>query len=181
MRVLETQLPGVLIIEPQVFGDERGFFKESFQLSRYRELGIRDNFVQDNFSKSKRGVLRGLHFQTRQPQGKLVSCVDGAVYDVAVDITPSSATFGCFVGVELSGENHKQLWIPAGYAHGFCVVSETAIFHYKCTDFYDAGSEAGVRWDDVDIGIGWPCNEPQVSEKDKKLPSLQELVRSDAS
>ena len=134
MNVVETQLPGVLMIEPNVFGDYRGFFKETFQIERYREAGIDLAFVQDNLSRSQRGVLRGLHLQKSRPQGKLVSCSLGAVFDVAVDVDPSSETFGTYVGSELSDKNHRQLWIPSEYAHGFCVLSETTDFQYKCTD-----------------------------------------------
>ena len=136
MKVIETALPGVLIIEPKVFGDHRGFFMETFRLDRYCEAGITLPFVQHNHSRSQRGVLRGLHFQKTRPQGKLVSVSRGAVYDVAVDIDPASGTYGRFVGVELNDENHRQLWIPPGYAHGFCVMSDVADFQYKCTDFY---------------------------------------------
>ena len=181
MKVIETRLPGVLVIEPDVFGDERGFFKESFQLQRYKDIGIKEGFVQDNFSSSTRGVLRGLHYQVTQPQGKLVSCVFGAVYDVAVDVDPDSESFGCFVGIELSGQNHRQLWIPPGYGHGFCVLSDSAIFHYKCTDFYNDQDEAGVIWNDNDLGIDWPIKDPRVSAKDRKLPSLRDLVKANAS
>ncbi|WP_416137036.1 dTDP-4-dehydrorhamnose 3,5-epimerase [Halomonas sp. HK25] len=176
MNVIQTALPGVLIIEPKVFGDHRGFFLETFQLERYREAGIDLPFVQDNHSRSERGVLRGLHFQKTRPQGKLVSCSRGAVYDVAVDINPDSPTCGQYVGVELSDDNHRQLWIPPGYAHGFCVLSEVADFQYKCTDFYHAKDEAGLIWNDPDIGIVWPVSEPKLSEKDQANPSLDELL-----
>ena len=135
MKVTKTKLPGVLIIEPVVFGDSRGFFKETYQAERYREAGIMCKFVQDNYSRSQSGVLRGLHFQVTKPQGKLVSCPKGAIYDVAVDIEAASATYGQYVSVELTEDNHKQLWVPPGYAHGFCVLSETADLHYKCTDY----------------------------------------------
>lgn len=175
MKVIETALPGVLIIEPKVFGDHRGFFLETFQVDRYREAGITLPFVQDNHSRSQRGVLRGLHFQKTRPQGKLVSVSRGAVYDVAVDIDPASATCGKFVGVELSDENHRQLWIPPGYAHGFCVVSDVADFQYKCTDFYSPEDEGGLIWNDPDVGIPWPIAEPQLSGKDLKNPRLREL------
>ena len=175
MKVIETALPGVLIIEPKVFGDHRGFFLETFQVDRYREAGITLPFVQDNHSRSQRGVLRGLHFQKTRPQGKLVSVSRGAVYDVAVDIDPASATCGKFVGVELNDENHRQLWIPPGYAHGFCVVSDVADFQYKCTDYYFPGDEGGLIWNDPDVGIPWPIAEPQLSGKDLKNPRLREL------
>lgn len=175
MKVTATVLPGVLIIEPQVFGDHRGFFKETFQVERYRDVGIELPFVQDNHSRSRRGVLRGLHLQKTRPQGKLVSCSAGAVYDVAVDVDPASATFGQYVGVELSAENHHQLWIPPGYAHGFCVLSETADFQYKCTDFYYPEDEGGIIWNDPDVAINWPLTNPALSDKDMLLPSLKEI------
>ena len=176
MKITETQLAGVLIIEPKVFGDARGFFKETFQAERYREAGIEYTFVQDNYSRSQKGVLRGLHFQITKPQGKLVSCPKGAVFDVAVDIDPESTTYGQYVGVELTEENHKQLWVPPGYAHGFCVLSETADFEYKCTDYYDPSDEGGVIWNDPDVAIDWPIDQPLLSDKDSKLPTLKELA-----
>lgn len=176
MKVIETQLPGVLIIEPKAFGDHRGFFLETFQVERYREHGIDLPFVQDNHSRSARGVLRGLHFQRTRPQGKLVSVSRGAVYDVAVDIDPQSATCGQFVGVELNDENHRQLWVPPGYAHGFCVISEVADFQYKCTDYYQPEDEGGLLWNDSDVGIPWPVAEPQLSAKDQLNPRLRDLL-----
>ncbi|MDH0140972.1 dTDP-4-dehydrorhamnose 3,5-epimerase [Aquipseudomonas alcaligenes] len=176
MKVIETQLPGVLIIEPKAFGDHRGFFLETFQVERYREHGIDLPFVQDNHSRSARGVLRGLHFQRTRPQGKLVSVSRGAVYDVAVDIDPQSATCGQFVGVELNDENHRQLWVPPGYAHGFCVLSEVADFQYKCTDYYQPEDEGGLLWNDPDVGIRWPVAEPQLSAKDQLNPRLSDLL-----
>jgi len=176
MKVTETKLAGVLIIEPKVFGDSRGFFKETFQAERYREAGIEYTFVQDNYSRSQKGVLRGLHFQITKPQGKLVSCPKGAVFDVAVDIDPESTTYGQYVGVELTEENHKQLWVPPGYAHGFCVLSETADFQYKCTDYYCPDDEVGFIWNDTDVAIEWPIDEPLLSDKDAKLPALKQLV-----
>ena len=175
MNVIETALPGVLIIQPKAFGDHRGFFLETFQVERYREAGITLPFVQDNHSRSQRGVLRGLHFQKTRPQGKLVSVSRGAVYDVAVDIDPASATYGQFVGVELNDDNHRQLWIPPGYAHGFCVLSEVADFQYKCTDFYFPADEGGLLWNDPDVGIPWPITEPQLSAKDANNPRLRDL------
>ena len=175
MNVTETQLAEVLIIEPKVFGDSRGFFKETFQAERYREAGIEYTFVQDNYSRSEKGVLRGLHFQITKPQGKLVSCPKGAVFDVAVDIDPESTTYGQYVGVELTEENHKQLWVPPGYAHGFCVLSETADFQYKCTDYYDPSDEGGVIWNDPDVAIEWPIVHPSLSSKDALLLTLAEL------
>lgn len=176
MKVIQTALPGVLIIEPKVFGDQRGFFLESFQVERYRQVGIELPFVQDNHSRSPRGVLRGLHLQRTRPQGKLVSVSRGAVYDVAVDIDPSSASFGRHVGVEISDDNHRQLWIPPGYAHGFCVLSDVADFQYKCTDFYFPDDETGLLWNDPDVLIPWPIESPTMSDKDQKLPRLRDLV-----
>ena len=176
MKVIETQLAGVLIIEPKVFGDHRGFFLETFQVERYRDAGIGLPFVQDNHSRSQRRVLRGLHFQRTRPQGKLVSVSRGAVYDVAVDINPDSPTCGQYVGVELNDENHRQLWVPPGYAHGFCVLSEVADFQYKCTDYYQPEDEGGLLWNDPDVGIPWPVAEPQLSAKDQLNPRLRDLL-----
>ena len=176
MKVIETKLPGVLIIEPKVFGDARGFFKETFQSQRYREAGIEYDFVQDNHSRSQKGVLRGLHFQITKPQGKLVSCSQGAVFDVAVDINPASATFGQYAGIELTEDNHRQFWVPPGYAHGFCVLTDAADFQYKCTDYYDPSDEGGLIWNDPDVAIEWPIDQPLLSEKDAKLASLKDLA-----
>ena len=175
MKVIETKLPGVLIIEPKVFGDSRGFFKETFQAQRYREAGIEYEFVQDNHSRSQKGVLRGLHFQITKPQGKLVSCSQGAVFDVAVDVDPSSATFGQYVGIELTEDNHRQFWVPPGYAHGFCVLTDTADFQYKCTDYYDPSDEGGLIWNDPEVGIDWQIKDPVLSEKDQMLPTLAQI------
>ncbi|MNF48173.1 dTDP-4-dehydrorhamnose 3,5-epimerase [Pseudomonas jessenii] len=176
MNVIQTQLPGVLIIEPKVFGDERGFFVECYQEPRYRDAGIELPFVQDNHSRSQYGVLRGLHFQRNRPQGKLVRVTRGAVYDVAVDINPDSPTCGEFVGVELTADNHLQLWIPPGYAHGFCVLSDIADFQYKCTDLYYPEEEGGLIWNDPDVNIPWPVETPKLSEKDLRNPSLRTLL-----
>ena len=178
MKVIETALPGVLIIEPKVFGDARGFFIETFQVERYREIGITQPFVQDNHSRSQRGVLRGLHFQKTRPQGKLVRVSRGAVYDVAVDIDPKSPTFGRHVGVELSDANHRQIWIPPGYAHGFCVLSEEADFEYKCTDLYFPEDEGGLIWNDPDVAIAWPISAPRLSDKDTRNPTLREMAQT---
>lgn len=178
MNVIETKLPGVLIIEPKVFGDHRGFFKETFQVERYVEAGINLPFVQDNHSRSQKGVLRGLHLQKSRPQGKLVSCPRGVVYDVAVDVNAESATFGQYVGVELTEDNHRQLWIPPGYAHGFCVLSDVADFQYKCTDLYFPEDEGGLIWNDPDVAIDWPIKDPSLSEKDQKLPTLAHIRAS---
>lgn len=176
MKITQTELPGVLIIEPKVFGDERGFFLETFQAERYSAMaGISAKFVQDNHSRSRRGVLRGLHLQKQQPQGKLVRAARGEIFDVAADIDPRSPTFGRWVGVTLSDTNHRQLWIPPGYAHGFMVVSEIADFEYKCTDYYHPQSETGVIWNDPDLAIVWPVEDPVLSDKDKRLPTLASL------
>lgn len=170
MNVIETALPGVLIIEPKAFGDHRGFFLETFQVERYRDAGITLPFVQDNHSRSQRGVLRGLHFQKTRPQGKLVSVSRGAVYDVAVDIDPASATYGQFVGVELNDDNHRQLWIPPGFAHGFLVTSDSADFLYKTTDYYAPQHERSLLWNDPTVGVAWPLHlldgAPLLSAKD---------------
>jgi dTDP-4-dehydrorhamnose 3,5-epimerase len=176
MKVTETRLAGVLIIEPKVFGDSRGFFKETFQAERYREAGIEYTFVQDNYSRSQKGVLRGLHYQITKPQGKLVSCPKGAVFDVAIDVDPISATFGQYVGIELTEDNNRQFWVPPGYAHGFCVLTDTADFQYKCTDYYDPSDEGGLIWNDPDVAIDWPIDQPLLSDKDSKLPTLKELA-----
>lgn len=179
MNVIETALPGVVIIEPKVFGDERGFFLETFQQQRYRDqAGIELDFVQDNHSRSTRGVLRGLHFQKQRPQGKLVRVVRGEVLDVAADINPASATFGRHVAVLLSESNHRQFWVPPGYAHGFAVLSELADFEYKCTDYYDPSDEGGVMWNDPDLAIDWQLAEPTLSEKDKQWPTLAEYAQT---
>jgi len=176
VKITQTELPGVVIIEPKAFGDERGFFLETFQAERYAsEAGISSRFVQDNHSRSRRGVLRGLHAQKQQPQGKLVRAARGEIFDVAADIDPRSPTFGRWVGVTLSDTNHRQLWIPPGYAHGFVVLSEIADFEYKCTDYYHPQSETGVIWNDPDLAIDWPIAEPTLSEKDKRLPTLASL------
>ncbi len=178
MKVEKTKLPGIVIIEPRIFGDERGFFLESFHEKRYAEqAGIKEKFVQDNRSRSTKGVLRGLHFQKTKPQGKLISVNDGEVFDVAVDIDPESETFGQWVGVILSGKNHLQIYVPPGYAHGFVVVSDLADFQYKCTDFYHPDDEAGIRWNDETIAIDWPIDSaPLISHKDAQLPTITEYV-----
>jgi dTDP-4-dehydrorhamnose 3,5-epimerase len=177
VKVTETELPGVIVIDPVVFEDERGFFLEIFQAERYRsQLGLSAALVQDNHSRSRRGVLRGLHAQKRRPQGKLVRAARGEIFSVAADIDPRSATFGRWVGVTLSDVNHRQLWIPPGYAHGFAVLSEIADFEYKCSDYYDPASEAGVIWNDPDLAIAWPIKDPTLSAKDKRWPTLAELA-----
>lgn len=173
MNVIETKLEGVFIIEPKVFGDSRGFFQETWSKPNYEACGIKEDFVQDNLSYSTHGVLRGLHFQNPHSQGKLVSVVHGAVFDVAVDIRIGSRTFGQWVGVELSGENHRQFWIPKGFAHGFCVLSDIVYFTYKCTDVYTPSAEGGIIWNDPDIGIEWPIENAVLSDKDQVYPKLK--------
>ena len=182
MNVIKTKIEDVLIIEPKVFGDERGFFVETFNLERYKEAGIDWEFVQDNLSSSMKGVLRGLHFQ-KDPfaQGKLVQVIKGKVLDVAVDIRKSSPTFGQYISVELSGENKKQLWIAPGMAHGFLALEDDTIFSYKCTNLYNPTAEGGLLWNDKDLNIDWKLEEngikdPIVSEKDAKNVSWQEFV-----
>jgi dTDP-4-dehydrorhamnose 3,5-epimerase len=180
MKVLETILPGVLIIEPKVFADARGFVLETYQAERYRQLGIAHAFVQDNHSRSACGVLRGLHFQRSRPQGKLVSVSRGSVYDVTVDINSASPTCSQFVAVELNDENHRQLWIPPGYAHGFCVLSDIADVQYKCTDYYIPEDEGGLLWNDPQVNIPWPIEQPLLSAKDQRNPTLAQLLDGNA-
>jgi dTDP-4-dehydrorhamnose 3,5-epimerase len=177
VNVLETSLPGVLIVEPRVFGDARGHFFESFAAGRYAAAGIPGPFVQDNISRSRRGILRGLHLQNPHAQGKLVSALVGEVFDVAVDVRVGSPTFGKWVGVTLSEANHRQLWVPPGFAHGFCVTSDEAIFHYKCTDAYHPECELSVRWNDPAIAIEWPVAEPTLNDKDAKALRLADIPR----
>lgn len=178
MKIIETSLEGVLIIEPKVFADERGFFLESFRSDFLTSAGIDLEFVQANSSRSTRGVLRGLHFQTNNPQGKLVRVSRGCVFDVAVDIRKGSPTFGGYLGIELDDQAHRQLWIPPGFAHGFCTLSEVADFHYQCTDYYDPQGEGGILWNDPDIGIDWPLANPLLSDKDRALPNLMDMCTS---
>jgi dTDP-4-dehydrorhamnose 3,5-epimerase len=176
MKISHSKLKGCVIIEPRVFGDERGFFLETFQAVRYeQEAGIDLTFVQDNHSRSARGVLRGLHFQKTKPQGKLVRVVRGEVYDVAVDIRKGSATFGDWEGVILSEDNKKQFWVPPGFAHGFVVLSDTADFEYKCTDYYDPSDEGSILWSDPDLDIPWPIANPVLSTKDESAKRLVDL------
>ncbi|MDO9423734.1 MAG: dTDP-4-dehydrorhamnose 3,5-epimerase [Methylobacter sp.] len=176
MKVIQTAIPDLLILEPKVFGDQRGFFLESYNQQTFHDLtGVAATFVQDNHSRSGKNVLRGLHYQIKQQQGKLVRVTAGCVFDVAVDLRKSSATFGCWAGVELSGENHRQLWVPPGFAHGFLVLSEQADFLYKTTDYYAPEHERCIRWDDPDIGIDWPKNHiPLLSAKDEQGRSFQD-------
>ena len=177
MNIVSTPLEGVVVVEPRVFGDDRGFFLETFRENDYEAItgpGLR--FVQDNHSRSTRGVLRGLHSQVRRPQGKLVRCVRGEIFDVAVDIRPDSDTFGQWFGVRLSEDNKRQIYVPPGYAHGFQVVSDTADVEYKCTVYSDPDSESGLIWNDPDVGIDWPIRPPQLSAKDRELPRLSDLA-----
>ena len=169
MKLIETAISDVKILEPKVFGDERGFFLESWNANTFAALGLDLQFVQDNHSRSRQGILRGLHYQLQNPQGKLVRVTQGAVFDVAVDIRRSSPTFGQWVGVELSANNHRMLWVPAGFAHGFYVLSESADFQYKCTDFYNQAAEKSILWNDSDLNISWPLvngQAPLLSAKD---------------
>ena len=175
MNVIETALPGVLIVEPKRFGDERGYFLETWNRAAYREAGLDLDFVQDNLSSSGRGVLRGLHYQLPNGQGKLVSCVLGEVFDVAVDIRRGSPTFGQWVGVTLTPDNARRLYVPPDFAHGFQVVSDHALFTYKCTDVYNRAAEGSVRWDDPAIGIDWPIAGPTLSDKDQVAPLLADV------
>lgn len=175
MKFLPTQLPGVLIIEPDVYRDQRGWFLETYHIQKYREGGIPLPFVQDNCSSSVRGTLRGLHLQINRPQGKLIRVIRGEIYDVAVDTRRGSPTFASWVGVALSGQDFKQLYIPPGFAHGFCVLSDVAEVEYKCTDVYTPGGEVTIRWDDRRIGIQWPLDSPILSAKDAAGKSLDDL------
>jgi dTDP-4-dehydrorhamnose 3,5-epimerase len=175
MKKVETSLPGAVIIEPAVFGDHRGYFYESYNKAAYAEVGIHASFVQSNVSRSARGVLRGLHYQWPNPQGKLVSVLEGEVYDVAVDVRLGSPNFGKWAGVMLTAENKRHFWIPEGFAHGFCVLSENATFAYQCTALYDRAADAGIRWDDAAIGIDWPMSDPALSEKDATASFLAEV------
>jgi dTDP-4-dehydrorhamnose 3,5-epimerase len=177
MTVSETSLPGVRLIEPDVYTDDRGSFAELWNGRAYGRHGLEATFVQDNLSRSREGVLRGLHFQNPQPQGKLISVLQGAVYDVVVDVRAGADTFGAWHGTSLSAENARQLYVPEGYAHGFVVTSGPALFHYKCTDFYDPEADQTVRWDDPQIGIDWPVRDPLLSEKDAAAPRLAEMDR----
>ena len=177
MEFIRTRIPDVQIIEPVVFGDERGFFMETWQRRKFEQAGIDHDFVQDNHSRSARGTLRGLHYQIRHPQGKLVRVTRGAVFDVAVDLRRSSPDFGRWVGVELSADNRRQLWMPPGFAHGFYVMSDIAEFQYKCTDFYAPEHERAIRWDDPNLSVEWPLkrnhgNEPLLSDKDRAAVSF---------
>jgi dTDP-4-dehydrorhamnose 3,5-epimerase len=176
MKVISTAIPEVIVFEPQVFTDSRGYFLETYQERKYREAGVPKAFVQDNQSGSKAKVLRGLHFQLQHPQGKLVRVTKGEVFDVAIDLRRKSPTFGQWHGEVLSADNRRQMYIPENFAHGFCVLSDSAEFLYKCTDYYHPGDEVGLIWDDAEIGVRWPIEDPVLSEKDAKLPTLAAVM-----
>jgi dTDP-4-dehydrorhamnose 3,5-epimerase len=176
VKVTPTELEGVLILEPRLFADDRGFFMETFHAERYRAAGVPTSFVQDNFSRSVRDTLRGLHFQEPHAQGKLVQALSGRVIDVIVDVRRGSPTFRRWIAVELTGEHPKQVWIPPGYAHGFCVISESADFVYKCTTPYAPEAERSIRWDDPELAITWPVSAPRLSKKDAAAPRLAEAT-----
>ena len=176
IRFLQTSLPGVLVIEPRVWRDDRGFFLETWQAERYAKEGIDARFVQDNHSRSGRGTLRGLHANARRPQGKLVRCVEGEIFDVAVDIRRSSPTFGRWEGVRLTAADFRQIWVPPGFAHGFCVLSKSAHVLYKCTALYDREDEIGIVWNDPEIGILWKVENPRLSPRDASAPRLAEIL-----
>ena len=176
MKVVNTDIPEVLIFEPKLFGDHRGFFVETFQVERYASLGLRRPFVQDNLSRSARGVLRGLHLQNPLPQGKLVSVLRGRIVDVVVDVRLGSPTFGRHVAVELSDDNFRQLWVPRGFAHGFAVLSESADFFYKCDQLYSPDNELAIRWDDPAIGINWQITKAALSARDAGAPLLKDVA-----
>lgn len=178
MEIIKTDIPEVLHIQPKVFGDDRGFFMETYHEQRYKDMGIALDFVQDNHSRSAHGVLRGLHYQLKRPQGKLVRVVSGVVFDVAVDIRVGSPTFGKAVWAILSAGMKNQFWVPPGFAHGFCVLSETADFEYKCTDFYDPQDEGAVLWNDPELNIPWPVDQPLLSAKDSSALPLAQIDHS---
>lgn len=175
MKVIETKLPGVILLEPDLYPDDRGWFLETWSRKRYEDAGVGEKFVQDNVSFSAKDILRGLHFQYPKSQGKLVQVLSGEVFDVAVDIRVGSPAFGGWVSAALSQSSHKQMYVPAGFAHGFCVLSETAIFSYKCTDYYSPSGEFGIVWNDPDIGIDWPVTAPVLSKKDAGYPLLRDI------
>lgn len=177
MKLIPTSLPGCVLVEPAVFGDARGFFFETWNAERYAEQGLPGSFVQSNVSSSARGVLRGLHYQWPRPQGKLVTVLQGEVYDVAVDIRQGSPTFGRWEAFILSGENRRQLWIPPGFAHGFAVLSDTALFNYLCTDVYVKEADAAIRWNDAELAVDWPISAPSLSAKDQQAPFLEDIPK----
>lgn len=176
MKRIDTDLPGVCVIEPHVFGDERGFFYESYNQAAFEKQGIEACFVQSNVSRSLKGVLRGLHYQWPNPQGKLVSVLEGEVYDVAVDIRRGSPHFGRWAAAVLTADNKRHFWVPEGFAHGFCVLSDSALFSYQCTALYDPAADAAIRWNDADIAVDWPISTPQLSAKDSKAPFLAAIA-----
>ena len=176
MKVIPSTLQGCVLIEPTVFGDDRGFFFETWNAERYEALNLPERFVQSNVSSSARGVLRGLHYQWPRPQGKLVTVLQGEVYDVAVDIRRGSPTFGRWEAFILSGENRRQLWIPPGFAHGFAVLSDAALFNYLCTDVYVKEGDAAIRWNDADLAVDWPISAPSLSAKDEQAPFLKDIA-----
>ncbi len=177
-RRLETSIAGLVLIEPEAHGDERGFLVETYRAEAWRDLGVDASFVQDNQSRSRRGTLRGLHFQTRPGQAKLVRCARGAIFDVAVDLRRGSPTFGRWEGYELSDRDHRQLYVPVGFAHGFCVLSDEADVAYKLSSYFDPATEAGIAWDDPDVGVEWPLAEPLLSDRDRAAPRLAEIAAS---
>uniref|UniRef100_UPI004048346D dTDP-4-dehydrorhamnose 3,5-epimerase n=1 Tax=Algoriphagus sp. TaxID=1872435 RepID=UPI004048346D len=179
MKIIETPMEGLLVVEPRVFSDDRGFFLETYQRDRYVEAGITDNFVQDNLSRSKKGVLRGLHFQVNRPQSQLVSVVRGSVFDVVVDVRPASVTFGHWYGIELSDLNARQLYMAPGFAHGFCVLSDWADFKYKVDRKYDHGDEGGLVWNDPDVNIKWPVKDLQIIARDAAFPMLKNIPKKE--
>lgn len=176
MKVLPTPIEGLLIFEPRVFGDRRGFFLESYQRERYQQAGIKEDFVQDNISFSMRSTLRGLHYQYPRGQGKLVQVLQGEVFDVAVDIRQGSPSYGQWFGVTLSEQNKRQFYLPEGFAHGFCVLSDTALLMYKCTDYYVPEEEGGINWDDPDLAIEWPVENPILSDRDQSFTPLRDML-----
>lgn len=176
LNAIPTFLPGVILVQPKVYSDSRGFFLETYSNDKYEDIGIRDTFVQDNHSFSTKGTLRGLHFQVGEGQAKLVRVTRGEVFDVAVDIRQKSPTFGKWIGIHLSEKNHKQIYIPVGFAHGFCVLSDTAEVQYKCSSKYSPEKEQGIMWNDPDIGVLWPIKKPVLSLRDKGNPSFKELA-----
>jgi len=176
MKIITTSIAGILIIEPKTFQDKRGFFMETYNRNRYNASGINATFVQDNLSRSLKNTVRGLHFQINHLQAKLIQVISGEIFDVAVDLRSGSATFGKWTGIHLSDENKRQMYIPKGFAHGFCVLSEFALFHYKCSDFYVPEDEGGLIWSDPDIGIEWPVENPIISEKDNQFQKLFDLT-----
>lgn len=178
MQIINTELAEVLILKPRIFKDDRGYLYESYRASLKTKAGIDYDFVQENISMSYKHVLRGLHLQKTQPQGKLIQVIDGAIFDVAVDVRPESKQFGQYTGIHINSHNHHQLWIPPGFAHGFCTLSEKAIVHYKCTDYYNPNDEAGIAWNCPKININWPISTPILSNKDKSHPTLTEYIKT---